>query len=366
MFTIDNERNALLAPYLAQLFDQFGAAPTSPEADTASDLADIWETEIIRQVVESEEGDGWTQLVVEGTAWRMKFDDEAEQLENDRESLATKDVDALNAQLMTNAAIGMTLMKETQRVIDGMILSGHFDLAKRVSNFRNRMGQTLNQIEHCIGPSAYAAAELMSESMTVPKPDTKLVSSVIRESHPLGHGAKRGARWEARREAKQEETQQAKQEEKQEQKQEEKARKALPIERLPTITYDDEETRSHLPKMLMVLGVLVAIWGVFVLPKATSDGIPVLTMDQLPRNSAIVRIEARPPSLFLAVSDDEWWSMARAEREELMTEIGATASVAGYKGAQFFLHDGTTVGRWLESTGCWLAKPIKPGSKVRS
>lgn len=115
--------------------------------------------------------------------------------------------------------------------------------------------------------------------------------------------------------------------------------------------------RKRIKILSLVLGGLAAIWLLAVmLPAALSSKMRVFRPDDFRSWPAVVRVVARPPSLFLVVEADRWKQMELSERERVVKAIGDLISPEGYTGVAISSSDGEVVGRWLRNTGATVIR----------
>jgi hypothetical protein len=266
-------------------------------------------------------------LLAEGVAFQSKFLAEISTLKAG-EDIDPEQLVEINSRLMTDAGIGLALMTELQSVIDSMVGRGEIEQAKKLSGFRNKIGHSVTKIKERIGKSAFEAAEVISgglaEQVAEPAPAAPRPMTLEAEPDVL------------------------------------RDLRDLPDGRVHTTRSVEPQTRSQLRPLLLTLAALLLIWGVFVLPRARPEPLPVLTSADLPRSAAIASVTARPPSLYVEVESRAWRGMTEPDRRQLVEKVGAAAKAAGYRGARLSTSKGQTVARWLEQRGTWLAPARQP------
>jgi hypothetical protein len=332
--TCQEERHAVLGPYLHQL----EVMTRSGDTDGSSEIElgfrslhlDSWETEILRKALArpaAEPNGDWCSLLAEGVAFQSKFLAEISTLKAG-EDIDPEQLVEINSRLMTDAGIGLALMTELQSVIDSMVGRGEIEQAKKLSGFRNKIGHSVTKIKERIGKSAFEAAEVISgglaEQVAEPAPAAPRPMTLEAEPDVL------------------------------------RDLRDLPDGRVHTTRSVEPQTRSQLRPLLLTLAALLLIWGVFVLPRARPEPLPVLTSADLPRSAAIASVTARPPSLYVEVESRAWRGMTEPDRRQLVEKVGAAAKAAGYRGARLSTSKGQTVARWLEQRGTWLAPARQP------
>lgn len=317
-------RHAVLAPYLERL----ARAAQAAGGDTLAGK-DRWESDIVRGVLGGAGSPGrdggapeWWPLVVEGLAFLEKHADDMGRLQSS-EAIAAERVTTLHAQLMTDAAIGLSLMEETQRSIDAVVLGGKIDDAKRVTGFRNKLVQAVSSIKETIGPVAFQAAETLSARMI---PEARLLRGPAAQGQRPAERRAAHAPTTARRPH--------------------AGRAVSPLDERPNYT----------KPLLVLFGLLVIVWAVFVLPLLNRPTLPAITEMQLPRSGAIRMVNARPPSLYVEIDRAAWSALAESERVQLVDDVGAVAQASGYNGVVFRDGLGKVRAQWMRTGGSTLVK----------
>jgi hypothetical protein len=322
-----NERKTALAPYLDRLREEglAGEQADSPLLPASFALAP-WERSALEEGLhpEREARDDWTSLVAEGVALQTKFFAEFERIEREDAEGEQNDPD----QIAFTAAIGLALMEETQRVVDALVLEGELGQAKRMSGFRNKIGQVVSRIKERTDQETFQRAQALSEEMTTPRQAQKLPRKKLeeRDEGPPQQIKLDGAR--------------------------------LPMGRIVA----REEPRNRVVPLLVVMGAALLAWSILILPRAWRVSIPPLTLQDLGSSPAIQRVEAKPPSLFLIVDGSAWGRMERESREALVRRIGDSAGAAGYTGAVLRIDQGPIVAQWSSGRGARLIEPPRTGS----
>jgi hypothetical protein len=319
-----DERRTALAPYLARLVRPDGEVE-SPGGDGSPPPVVLgkWEREAVRAALASgdEAQRGWEVLLAEGVALQTKYLAEIDQLA-EAQPLAPEPEAELRQRVLHSLAIGLALMQELQRQVDAMVLAGEVEQARKLTGFRNRLGQLVTQMKERVGDDGIAVAEAVAAQMVTPvEPKKKSLAERLVEAED--DQAPQPARLEARQ---------------------------RPLGRM----LEREQRRGHLKPLLIVLAAAVAVWTILIFPRALTPSIPELTGQDLAFSPAILEVIARPPSLFLVVDGGQWNRMTEHQRAELVRQIGETVEAAGYSGAQLRLDDGTTLAQWSETRGVKL------------
>ena len=327
------ERRTALAPYLERLGRLDGETERPGEAGSPPALLlGDWEQKAVRESLAAgtDSPRSWESLLAEGVALQTKFFTEIDQLA--QEGAASPEVEEqFRQRVLHTLAIGLALMEELQREDVGMILGGNEAQAKKLTGFRNRLGQLVAQIKERVDDDGVVLAQALAAEMITPDESKKSAPAKRLEEEPEEGGPTQPIRLETRH---------------------------RPLGRMLV----REEKRNTLKPLLIVLAVAVAVWAVLILPRAWVPSIPELTDQDLAFSPAIREVIARPPSLYLVMDGAKWEGMPQHERDELVRQIGETAGGAGYSGAQLRLADGTTVAQWSKGRGVKLVPRSKTGT----
>jgi hypothetical protein len=342
------QRHAALSDYLTALGLQYGEPREGimPERLTYQGMTvelDPWERTVLQDSLFGREGverPPWGPLVAEGLAFQVKC---LERLRREREGEGASDgfvdpelgpetaqvvydLDRELDMLVTDAAVGLAIMEETQRAIDRLVVAGEMNGAKKLTAFRHKICQGVGMIKEHIGPEDFERAENKSEGMVAPT--EQMVSS---SSGPVPAGAwvpgrspgkKRGARQSFETE--------------------------FEYPEMPA----DPANRTRLLVTLLV--ALMTIWIVFFMPRLFQPEPVVLERAEFRHVPGVMKIEARPPSLFVTVDPVDWRGMSVEQQSALLDEVGKVAAAAGYVGADVRDTDGIVVGRWFSERGSQL------------
>ena len=309
-------RRETLALHLEQLEETHRSGVDLQEALAGLEL-DAWELE---QLALSLSGESifWRDLVPEGVAFRNKCQTDIGWGPGVQQ-LSVEELDDFREILIMDATVGFALLEETQRAVNQLIRDGEMGIAKRLSGFRNKIAKSVNDVKNIIGDKGYAEASRNGEQLVAPeKRATWTKRQAPERSAPMPPRGTRAVR----------------------------------------IEYRDGNSEISGPKhtkpLLMVLGLAVVVWGVFVLPKLQIETVPMLDMNDLAPAAEIRYVDAKPPSLFVELDSRGWRALDETQRLALIDDVGKTASAAGYNGAHFRLENGQTAGRWLKEGGSRL------------
>jgi hypothetical protein len=319
--SFDNERRGALGPYLDHLSASLREAGDAdgPSFPPRLDL-DRWEATTVEQGLRGDAGEagGWEYLLAEGVALQAKFLVEAEQWQDDPQAQPEL-LEQLRAQMEQTAAIGVALQTEIQRVVDAMIVGGDMNRAKRLTNFRNKLGHLVADIAERIGAEAHARALIQAEGLVSPlKMQT---ASRPRIKEPEREPPKQA-----------------------------KFDKYANVKLATSIEVRRKRPNRARP-LLVVFAVSLAAWAIFIAPRMFRTEIPELSRAELSFSPAIQQVTARPPSLYLVVDRAEWRGMTTAQRQDLTLQVGQTAEAVGYTGVNIRYDDGTTVASWTVRQG---------------
>jgi len=109
-------------------------------------------------------------------------------------------------------------------------------------------------------------------------------------------------------------------------------------------------TRTEL--LIAAAAVLAVVWFGFVrAPDSVREQFKQLTMDDFSADSAIIAVEAYPPTLVLSVDSTRWAVMDPHGQDALLREISFQITTNGYRGAFIKSEDGKPLAQWLVDTG---------------
>lgn len=190
-------REQVLRPFLQQiemLRLAGGELPTTLRLGSHTIDLDPWEASATKRTLPGNGNPGVGRLLLESLALQSKFLAELDALNSDDERSPTIQA-SLRTRLVTDAAVGLALLEETQTAIDGMILNGRMDQAKKMSGFRAKLSRAVKQIKSSIGPDAFSDAESRAPEMITPyrgleesdspePPPLPTAPAIAAEAHP--------------------------------------------------------------------------------------------------------------------------------------------------------------------------------------
>jgi hypothetical protein len=338
-----HERQTALAPYLERL-----AMPEEGPAALHPAIAlDPWERSVLEEALDTDHanGDRWPALLAESVAFQSKYLSETDEME--REEFTSPASLQQQGELWTiNAAIGLALMEDIQRVIDATILAGNMGQAKRLTAFRHKVAQIVKTIKGRISAEAYLDAESMHHEM-------------------LAHQEQRDQRTPGRLPMLDVHQDEANQPPPSALKEPDLGPpKPIKLNRYANrkLGHEIEIKPDYSKKMLLLLGVAALAWAILILPRMLEEPLAVLTLPDLPQTGAIQEVNARPPSLYVVVDSDGWRAMPSEQRTQWIEEVGQAASAAGYTGVNVRTGEGASVAQWLKQKGARLLTSSGAGS----
>lgn len=315
-------RLELLRPFIAQLEllqSKAGDGASSFERNRGAASLELneWEENVLERVLSGTAGEAqrWPALILQGVAFQDKYRCAVEQLD-DPSGLDEETRERTERQLVLGAALGLALTEELQRAMDDLVADNRLEEAKRLSAFRNRLIHSLKALRNRMGNGAFDVARELSAEAVVHRNDQTVSAPVPQQffdrSEDFGDD-RPAARPRAVRAA--------------------------------------EETSDRTKPLVLVLGLLLVIWAVFILPRLTREKLPELLAQDVPQLPAVQQVVSRPPSMFVTVDRKLWDELPRAERRLFVDKLGKTASKAEYTGVHVKADDGSTVAQWLRDTG---------------
>jgi hypothetical protein len=158
-------RQTILGPYHERLHGHRPTMPTTSGPNQSTEIGlDRWEQMGLRHVLDY--GQPTTvglALLFDGIALRTKVNEEMDRLESGR--VRGEELRSLVAELITDAAIGLVLMVESQTLINETINAGNIREAKHLSSFRNRLRDVTNRIVDRLGDAAHRKAQAICEAV---------------------------------------------------------------------------------------------------------------------------------------------------------------------------------------------------------
>ena len=281
-----------------------------------------WEFDQLAEGLD-ESAKAWQSLVVEGVALRNKLVTDLGWVMGSGK-IGPEEAAEINELLIADAALGIALVAETQQAINQLILVGEINEAKKLTNFRTKIAQSLAELRPRVGEDGFSTAQELSEGFITPND---------RASWTRRTGDSAGQRNAVPRFG---------------------AKSQRPTGAVVRVVSGSEETGSSLKPLMVLLGVLVMLWAALILPRLTAEPLPVLKLRDVTPRAEIRHVVARPPSLFVQLDARMWQALSREGRLALVDDVGRTAASAGYHGVNFTVEDGRTAAQWLKERGSEL------------
>jgi hypothetical protein len=340
-----DERQLALAPYLERLTaPEVGPPPLHPAIGLNQ-----WELGVLEEGLAQKNGndDRWPTLLAESIAFQSKYFAETDEMDRE-ECTPPESIERHRETLTFNAAIGLALMEEIQRVIDTTILSGNMGHAKRLTGFRNKVAQTVKAVKDRISPEDYQDAESIHTEMLAPVSDGGQTIAAAMPMLDIDPNEANQQRPPALRER------------------DEGPPKPIRMDRNSNLklghAVEVEEKTNYSKWLLIVLGTLLLAWSILILPRMFKEPLPLLTMPDLPQSTALQALDAKPPSLYVVVDKQSWTAMPSEQRLEWVEAVGQTAAAAGYTGVSVRTGEGACVAQWLKQKGTQLLTSAASGS----
>lgn len=283
-----------------------------------------------------------TRVVTQGVALLVKCDQDVPKLESQRQD-NTEELYALQAELMLDAAIGTSLVKDIQLAIDAMLRDGETLEARNLSRFHHRVRNTVYDLRHRIDADYRETVDRLAEQLE--DSDLECLFSV---------GPGRGGfnvsaldRILRRRPRKRKPRQREK---------EEKPRK--PVIVISDLVPRAEPGSGALMRTLALAGLLVAaVVGLVALnvsAEPASRPQVELSTNAVSLGGTAIDVQTRWPSLFVTVDPVAWYDLDAARREMLIRNLADRLSVDHYSGALVRSPDGRPLAEWIRTRGTRL------------
>jgi len=309
-------RREALAMHIDQI-EEIHRTGTDLEEALAGIELDAWELEQLSRGLNGSSS-LWSDLITEGVAFRNKCQTDLGWGPG-MQQLSIAELNDFREILIADASLGIALLEETQRAVNQLIRGGEMDVVKKLTGFRNKLSRNVNELKGTIGEKGFDEATSASEDLIAPEEEASWTEREARTSTPTRPTQRPAA---GRIVFKQE--------------------RATPA------------GKGHTKPLMMLLGLSVVVWGVFILPKLQVKTTQTLTLDDISPKTEIRYVVAKPPSLFVELNSYAWRELSDPQRLALIDEVGKTAAAAGYNGAHFKLENGESAGQWLKENGSRL------------
>lgn len=326
--TVEVDRS-LLAPYLARL-DVL--AQHRGQDDRATRIAVGGESIVVEpwergQILLAFEGAGRASrdvppLIASGVALQTKaYHDLSKRPDADHAVPPGETRDAL----MHDSVLGNALLGDLQAAVDQLVKRGRVDDARRLTEFRNKLGRAISMVVDALGDEVVAVlAQQRREAALLAKAERLERES---EAARLGVGEQRP-------------------------------------EGPPDLAAIDAVAVSPRARvgarMKWFVGALVislaALAGLHLSGILGKHGpeFPILTVADFQTHGPVQEVLARPPSVYVRVDGDAWNRLGVDERQAALEGLSGVVSEAGYNGMHLTTGNGRTVGQWLKNTGSRL------------
>lgn len=325
-------RRALLDPVaskLLELLDQHRELDSPSQINLGGSSVHVsrWERDLVLEHHGNGEFSdrGWVTRVMDAISFQARA-----LIDRDRLDRAPSEATRSLNQLVMTSAVGIALKTELQKTVDRLIFSGEVATAKQLTQTLQRVGQALAECREALEPSqSWPAAVELAPGLTCIPEDATLPEAPARKR---------------RRRTRQPSA-------------DEEAALAELETRARESTSPRRDRTSRVRVMLVTLLVLAAAWtGIVLFPMLTRDPLPTLTISDFRTVPQVRQVTARPPSLYVVVSERDWNRLSPDSRVKVVDQIGEIARRAEYAGALVRTSGDVTVARWFRKSGSTLVE----------
>jgi hypothetical protein len=334
-------RQRAIAPYIEKLEELYtrwigdGAAAGPLEIRLYESLLtlDPWESDRIGIYLSRhhEPDDSCSLIIGQGVALQFKSAADIDQLMSATD-LSEERLYALQAELMLDTAIGMALLREAQKAQNDLVRDGETGEAKKLSRFQHKLRNSLADVRRLIGESERERADLVTDGLT----DEPRQEGASLDKMTLDRAA---------------------------------ARAAEDYERLK-VQKIKQKTLAALSKLpsrtdILVYGFLLsmALWlGAVKLPQISRIEPHQLTLADFKGGEIFLRVDAKPPSLFMEVDAAAWNRLNAANRLKLIETTGSVLAANGYTGVLLRTERNRPLAQWLRGRGATLIESDEAAS----
>jgi hypothetical protein len=335
-------RRESLAPQFAEFLHWFSTEVDPADVPRSVDIGGRrielgpWERSTLQTAARpgGDEPERALGMIAEGVAVQARFADLRDRLD-EGESPPPSDPSEFLDEVVAELAVGIAMLHELQWDINRMIGSGRLAEAKSLTAFRKAVTVRVSEVRERIGAAQLKAAEMRARDLVIPPSKRE-----AEEEIPLDEAVPAVPSW-ATYEGMHKKT----------------AAKVSPW--LSERRRAGKRSRANRLRLLLwALTALLLVYAAVLIPRLHQEPpTPVLTLEQLAHIDSVVRIKARPPSLYVELDTATWRARNERERQGILEELGRVAGAAGYSGIQARTGDGTTVGQWMSKTGVRLTPP---------
>jgi hypothetical protein len=319
---LNRDRQAALSPYL----DRLGVGPNAAEpggevpivlsvGQASLELAD-WERQALRQFYGRVDAQGrpWPVFVAEGIAFRAKCLERCATLEAREAPPGTQPEE----ELITEVGVGIALLQELQWSIDSLIHEGDLAIARKLTEFRNSVSQSLATLRSRMGSEAYSRGSDRSRELVGPVP----VMAPRRQEEELPWRAPAHFHGE-------------------------------PAPKRP-VRKRRRRRVSRLRPLLLMLALSLLAWVGARSLLVDYQPPPKLTAEQFGHLQVVREVSGRAPGLELVLDAAGWEGMTPEQRLETVDEIGRIVSLTHYHSVNLRTDEGATVAEWRRDRGSQL------------
>lgn len=225
--------------------------------------------------------------------------------------------------LVHDSELGNALLADLQAAVEQLVQHGRVDDARRVTDFRHKLGRAVEKVIDALGAEVAAALD-----------QKKREAALLAEAERLER-ASEAARLGERR----------------------------PHEQPDLAEIGAVEVRPRREvsgRLKFLVGALVlTLAGLAALHLSGVLGprgpeLPILAVTDFQTHGPVQEVLARPPSVYVRVDGAAWDRLGVEERQAALDGLSGVVEGAGYNGMHLTTMDGRTVGQWLKNTGSRL------------
>jgi len=334
--TAASERRAAIEPFL-QLVATSPVGTDAERGTTQIQLGsrfielDAWEYSVLTKGLARRSGgpgeveiDDWPVHLAEGVAFQARSLSHLSRLQDDPPPVPSE-LETFRAELIVDAALGIALQEEMQRDVNNLVAVGALEEAKKLTAFRNKIGQGAGRLREIIGEIGFAEAETRAAEIVAPAPRQPHLGPESDDPHE----------------------------------------RPTQFRRDPShgqVRHLQTGAANRLRPLLLTFAFCLLAYGFFFFTAREASGPPPIDPAIFLRIDGVRRVSVRAPSLFVTVNAKDWRELTEEARLDLVGSVAAIAEKNGYSGAQFRSTAGVTVAEWLAKTGVKIVPPSPGGS----
>jgi hypothetical protein len=329
---LERDRRAALSPYLERLCAGAEAGPGDEETPTllsvgesSLELAD-WERRVLRQYHGRADGEGrpWPVFLAEGLAFRAKCLERCGTPEPGASLPEPPAGHEKDEDLITEVGVGVALLQELQWSIDSLIHEGDLAIARKLTEFRNSVSQSLAVVRNWMGSRAYSRASERSADLVGSVPVMAPRPEATEPPEPREPPRRATARHRGRR---------------------------GPDRR---VRVDRRRGRSRLPRLLLLLALSLLAWGGTRLLLDEYQRPPRLTADRFGHLRVVRSVSGQAPGAEIVLDAGGWERMTPEKRQATADAIGSIVAHTHYHRVSLRTSQGVAVGEWRRDRGSSL------------